>query len=149
MPEDFSIGPLADPRAGTDDEKAALAAAAALLASVAAGTPDGSRLTEDSREAVLDLLGPASRVNAGPLAFRLGSATTLPTGEISINLRLLRGEGSAEGEIYVRRDGSRWLVSDVQVNPAALAAARSRPAARFFPSPYRWLLDGGASGTTE
>ncbi len=148
MPEDFSIGPLADPRAGTDDEKAALAAAAALLASVAAGTPDGSRLTEDSREAVLDLLGPASRVNAGPLAFRLGSATTLPTGEISINLRLLRGEGSAEGEIYVRSEGSRWLVSDVQVDPAR-SPRRAAPGRTFLPLPVPVAADGGASGTTE
>jgi len=149
LPEDFLIGPLADPSGGTDDEKAALAAAAALLGSVAAGAPDGSLLTGDSRDAVLDLLGAAARGGGGPLAVRLGSAVLLPSGEISANVRLLRGQGSAEGELYLRREGSRWLVSDVQVNPAALAAARSRPAGRFFPSPYRWLLGGDAFGARE
>jgi hypothetical protein len=149
LPEDFLIGPLADTNGGTDDEKAALAAAAALLGSVAAGAPDGSQVTADSREAVLDLLGTAARAGGSPLAFRLGGAVVLPSGEISANVRLLRGQGSAEGELYLRREGSRWLVSDVQVNPAALAAARSRPAGRFFPSPYRWLLGGDAFGARE
>jgi hypothetical protein len=140
MPEDFSIGPLADMRGGTDDEKAALASAAAFLASVAAGRPDGKLLAPESEKAVLDLLAPVPEGGAVPTRFRLGQAVSLPDGEISANVRLLRGQGSAEGELYLRREGSQWLVVDVQVNPAALAVARQRPKQRFFPSPYRWLL---------
>lgn len=149
VPEDFEIGPLADARAAGGDEKAALAAAAALLSSVAAGAPQAGQVTEDSRDAVLDLLSPVGAPGQGPLAFRLGRPVTLPDGEISVNLRLLRGEGTAEGEMYMRRQDGRWLVADVQVNPAALAVARGKPEERFFPSPYRWLLGGASPGATE
>jgi hypothetical protein len=140
LPEDFSIGPLAGDGEANADEKAALASGAMLLASLLTGTPDGTLLTSGSEKAVLDLLDGLSGSDAAPTAFRMGRAVSLPDGEISANVRLFRGEGSAEGEIYLRKEGSRWLVADVQINPAALAQARQRPGGRFFPSPYRWLL---------
>ena len=77
---------------------------------------------------------------AAPTSVRLGRPVSLPEGEISSNVRLFRGGGTAEGEVYLRKMSSRWLVSDVQVNPAALAVLRQKPDGRFFPSPYRWLL---------
>ena len=95
---------------------------------------------------MLDLLESTPGPQAEPTAFRLGKAVLLPDGEITANIRLLRGRASSEGEMYMRREGNRWLVADVQANPSALAVIREQPAERFFPSPYRWMLAGDASG---
>ncbi len=55
-------------------------------------------------------------------------------------IRLIGTPGTAEGDLYLAKDGGSWLVSDLQVNMAQLAAPRVERGGRFFPSPYRWLL---------
>lgn len=140
MAEDFTLGPLGDASAGTDDQKQALLAAEQFLSSLVRGSPSPALLSPRSGQAILELLQPLTGGEAAPSAYRLGHAVPLPAGELSANVRLSRDSGTAEGEIYLGKEGGRWLVTDVQFNPAALALVRQKPAKKFFPSPYRWLL---------
>jgi hypothetical protein len=140
MAEDFTLGPLGDATAGTDEQKEALLAAEQFLSSLVGGSPSPELLSPGSGQAILELLQPLTGAQAAPSAFRLGNAVALPAGELSANIRLSRGRGRAEGEIYLGKEAGRWLVTDVQVNPAALALVHEKPAKKFFPSPYRWLL---------
>lgn len=140
MAEDFSLGPLGDAASGTDDQKAALLAADEFLASLVTGAPAAALLSPRSVQAVLELLEPLKGGEAAPATFRLGNAVAVSGGELSANIRLFRDGGTAEGEIYLGKESGRWVVTDVQINPAALARARQKPARKFFPSPYRWLL---------
>jgi hypothetical protein len=140
MAEDFSLGPLGDAASGTDDQKAALLAAEEFLASLVKGAPAATLLSPRSGQAVLELLEPLKGGGGAPTAFRLGNAVAVSGGELSANIRLFRNGGTAEGEIYLGKESGRWVVTDAQINPAALALARQKPARKFFPSPYRWLL---------
>jgi hypothetical protein len=76
-----------------------------------------------------------------PSSFRLGVPKDVAGGQIAANVRFFGGEGTSEGEIYMARAGTQWLVADVQVNLADLAVARAAPKEKFFPSEYRWLLE--------
>jgi hypothetical protein len=140
LAEDFRIGPLGDPEQGTADEKAALEAAGALLASLVAASVDAKLLAAESEEALRDMLAFGFGGARAPTSFRLGRPVARPEGETSVNARLFRGQGTAEGEIYLRKENREWLIADVQISAAELAAARERPKQKFFPSPYRWLL---------
>ena len=140
LPEDFRIGPLGDPEQGTTDEKAALEAAGALLASLVAGSVDAKLLAAESEEALRDMLAFGFEGTRAPTSFRLGRPVAQPEGETTVNARLFRGQGATEGEIYLRKQNREWLIEDVQISAAELAAARERPKQKFFPSPYRWLL---------
>jgi hypothetical protein len=140
LPEDFRIGPLGDPEHGTADQKAALEAAGALLASVVAGSVEAELLAPESAEALRDMLVFGFQGTRAPTSFRLGSPVAQPEGETTVNARLFRGSGAAEGEIYLRKESREWLIADVQISAAELAAARERPKTKFFPSPYRWML---------
>jgi hypothetical protein len=140
LPEDFRIGPLGDPEQGTADEKAALEAAGALLASLVGGGVDAKLLAAESEEALRDMLAFGFEGARAPTSFRLGRAVARPEGETTVNARLFRGQGTAEGEIYLRKENREWLIADIQISAAELAAARERPKQKFFPSTYRWLL---------
>jgi hypothetical protein len=140
MPEDFRIGPLGDPTQGTADEKAALEAAGALLTSLVGGSVDAKLLAAESEEALRDMLAFGFEGARAPTSFRLGRAIARPEGETTVNARVFRGQGAAEGEIYLRKENREWLIADIQISAAELAAARERPKQKFFPSPYRWLL---------
>ncbi len=140
LPEDFRIGPLGDPAQGTADEKAALEAADALLASLVGGSVDVKLLAAESEEALRDMIAYGFEGARAPTSFRLGRPVAQPEGETTVNARLFRGKGAAEGEIYLRKENREWLIADIQISAAELATARERPKEKFFPSPYRWLL---------
>ncbi len=140
LPEDFRIGPLGDPEHATADDKAALEAAGALLASLVAGNLETRLFTADSEEALRDMLVFGFEGARAPTSFRLGKPVARPEGETTVNARLFRGAGAAEGEIYLLKENREWLIADIQISAAELAAARERPKTKFFPSPYRWML---------
>jgi hypothetical protein len=141
LPEDFEIGPLAADRLLADEARAERVAAAAVLDAWTAGRVDRADFASDARETLAGMIGFALERGNVPLAWRLGPPR--PTaGETVANIRLLAAGGSAEGEIYITREGGGVLVSDIQVDPARMNVARERPQRTFFPSPYRWLLGG-------
>jgi hypothetical protein len=141
LPEDFEIGPLGAARLLKDDEGAAFAAAAAMLAAFARGRVDRAAIAAGSRDALAATIAFALERGDLPVAWRLGPPRANGA-ELVANVRLLGTDGSAEGEIYARREGGNLLVSDLQIDPARMRVRRERPDRTFFPSPYRWLLGG-------
>ncbi len=141
LPEDFEIGPLVAARLLGDDERAAYDAAASLLDAFTRGRVDRTGLAAEPRDALAGMIAFALEQGDLPVAWRLGPPRAAGS-ELVANLRLLGADGSAEGELYARREGGDLLVSDLQIDPARMRVRRERSGRTFFPSPYRWLLGG-------
>lgn len=141
LPEDFEIGPLGAARLLGDDERAAYNAAASLLDAFLHGRVDQAALAADSRDALAGTISFALERGDLPVAWRLGPPRAVGL-ELVANLRLLGADGSAEGEVYARREDAALRVSDLQIDPARMRVRRDRSGRTFFPSPYRWLLGG-------
>jgi hypothetical protein len=141
LPEDFEIGPLGAARLLEEDGRAAYTIAASLLDAFCRGRVDRTRLAADSRDALAGTIAYALEQDDLPVSWRLGPPRATGS-ELVANLRLLGTDGSAEGELYSRREGGDFLVSDLQIDPVRMRVRRERSGRRFFPSPYRWLLGG-------
>jgi len=141
LPEDFQIGPLGAARLLGDEERTAYRTAVTLLDAFARGRIERAAISAGSREALAGTLAFALEQGNRPTAWRLGPPRALDA-DLVANLRLLGEDGSAEGELYARREGGEVLVSDLQIDPARMRVPRARPDRTFFPSPYRWLLGG-------
>jgi hypothetical protein len=141
LPEDFEIGPLGAARLLADDERLAYAAAAAMLDAFSRGQVDRAVIAAGSRDALAGTIAFALERGDLPVAWRLGPPRA-DGSELVANVRLLGADGSAEGEIYARRESGSLLVSDLQIDPARMRVRRAKPDRTFFPSPYRWLLGG-------
>ena len=141
LPEDFLIGALAGTSGAKSDSTEAARAAEAFLASVVAGTPNKKLLATETAQGIADMIAFATEKGYVPKSYRLGSPKRHENGEVTASVRLLGPDASSEGEIYVSRSGTVWLVSDLQINLAQLAEKKDKPKERFFPSAYRWLLE--------
>jgi len=141
LPEDFKIGPLGNGSSGTPDKDAAYAAASGFLARLVAGSVDREAITPEARESLSDMIAYGLQKGYAPTSFRLGVPKGETSGELAANVRLFDADSSSEGEIYLALASGRWLVADMQVNLADLAVPSAAPKQRFFPSPYRWLLE--------
>ena len=141
LPEDFTIGSLGDSHGDKPDQSAALAVAEAFLASVVTGTIDRKLLAAESEDAVSDTIAYGLQQGYVPQSFRIGVAKSLDNGEIAANVRLFGKDGTSEGEIYMTKAATQWLVSDLQLSLAQLAVKREKPKEKFFPAAYRWLLE--------
>jgi hypothetical protein len=141
LPEDFEIGPLGAARLLADDERLAFTAAATMLDAFSRGKVDRAAIAAGSRDALAGTIAFALERGDLPVAWRLGPPRA-DGSELVANVRLLGAVGSAEGEIYARRESGGLLVSDLQVDPARMRIRRVKPDRTFFPSPYRWLLGG-------
>jgi hypothetical protein len=139
LPEDFKIGPLAGAKDLSGDEAGAGTAASTFLAGLAKGTMDTELITS-SASAFADSLKHGIALGSIPSCYRMGKPKKLPDGEIAFNVRLFKGSGSAEGEIYLEKGERQWLVSDFQIALSGLGDEQSRPKEKFFPNSYRWLL---------
>ena len=97
-------------------------------------------LVESAASAFADSLKRGIALGDVPSSFRIGRPKKLQNGEIAFNVRLFKGSGSAEGEIYLEKGERRWLVSDFQVSLSELGVERKKENEKFFPNSYRWLL---------
>jgi len=141
MPEDFLIGPLGGEIAEASDEGGAIRAARTFLASFAAGSVDRKLIAPERDEAIADMLAFGIEKGFAAKSFRVGRPRKHDSGEVTAAVRLFGAAGTAEGEIYLSKTGTEWLVGDFQINLAQLAEEREKPKERFFPSAYRWLLE--------
>jgi hypothetical protein len=142
LPEDFKIGPLGDARGSRQEENGAIAAADAFLKSIVAGSVDTRLLTPDSQGAVADSLAYGLRQGYKPVSYRLGAPKSQENGQVTATVRLFSPTGASEGEIYLAKAGTEWLVADLQLSLAELSVKREPSKDKFFPSSYRWLLEG-------
>jgi len=140
VPEDFQIGPLGDPKAADADLRAALQTATSFLTQLIQGTVDRSLLSADSADSVSDTVSFGLKRGDTPVSVRVGAPNAHENGEITAAVRLFSAVGVTEGEIYLVRSAKQWLVDDLQINLDQLTVKREKSNTRFFPSPYRWLL---------
>ncbi len=158
-PEDFEIGPLAletnripgpaaAPGGATSapgtavlgaDEKAALLTAGSFLSALSRGKAPRGRIVSGTAVSLSESLTYYLERGDVPSSFRLGMPKRRDDGEIAVNVRLFKADGSAEGEIYLVRENRQWLVSDFQVDLSRLREKREKRG-DFMPSSYRWLL---------
>jgi len=141
LPEDFKIGPLGAGPATSAEGDAALTAATGFLTALVAGNVERTWITPDAQDSVADTITYALQKGDTPRSFRVGVPKDVAGGQIAANIRFFGDVGTSEGEIYMARAGSQWLVADVQVNLADLEVAPQQPKEKFFPSAYRWLLE--------
>lgn len=141
LPEDFKIGPLGDVQAADQGQEQAMQAAGQFLTALAGGKVDKDLIAEDARDSMAGTLGFGLSRGDTPKSWRLGRPRTRADGEVTAAVRLFGRQGTSEGEIYVARSGSRWLVSDLQISLADLAVKSEKPKEKFFPLDYRWLLE--------
>ena len=141
LPEDFKIGPLAGGRAGSPDKTGAYTAASGFLSRLVAGTVDRQAIAPESQENLTDTLAYGLQQGYAASSFRIGEPKEEANGELAANVRLFDSDSSSEGEIYLARAADHWLVADMQIDLADLAAPSPAPKEKFFPSPYRWLLE--------
>jgi hypothetical protein len=141
LPEDFKIGPLGDELAREKDQDQAMEAAGKFLSALVDGKVDKDLITEDSRDSMAGTLSFGLGNGNTPASWRLGTPRTREDGEVSAAVRLFGQNSSSEGEIYVARSGSKWLVADLQLSLAQLSVKSDKPREKFFPLDYRWLLE--------
>ena len=139
LPQDFKIGPLSGVKDLSGDEAAAGAAASAFLTGLVKGAMDPAQVTSAS-SAFADSLKRGLALGSVPTSFRIGKPKKLPSGELAFNVRLFKGAGSAEGEIYLEKGERKWLVSDFQISLSGLGEEKTGRNEKFFPNSYRWLL---------
>ena len=139
LPEDFKIGPLSGAKDLSGDEAAAGSAAGSFLAGLTKGKVLSEMLASTSTTALNSIKHHIAEGSV-PSSFRLGRPKKLPNGEIAFNVRLFKGDGSAEGELYLVKDDRRWVVSDLQLSLPQLNEKREKGDEKFFPNSYQWLL---------
>ena len=140
LPEDFSIGPLADERVGDSDEEQALSAASSFLTRLCAGKVNASLLAPADSARISDMIDFGLNRGDRPKEFRVGAPRKHDTGEIGANVRLFGAAGTSEGEIIMTRTAGRWLVADLQISLDDMQIKKEKPKERFFPSSFRWML---------
>jgi hypothetical protein len=139
LPEDFKIGPLSGAKDLSGDEATAGSAAGSFLAGLVKGKVLPELLSSTSTSALNSIKHHLAEGSV-PSSYRLGRPKKLPNGEIAFNVRLFKGEGSAEGELYLSKDERRWVVSDLQLSLPQLNEKREKGDEKFFPNSYQWLL---------
>jgi len=140
LPEDFRIGPLGDTLAAEKDQGSAMETAGQFLSALVGGKVNKDLIAQDARDTMSATLTFGLSAGNTPTSWRLGRPRTREDGEVTAPLRLFGREGTSEGEIYVARSGSKWLVADLQLSLAELSVKSVKPKEKFFPLDYRWLL---------
>lgn len=140
FPEDFKIGPLSGVMNLSGDDAGAGAAAGSFLSDLTKGKISSELLAQEAAAGLPASLKHHLSEGSVPSSYRLGRPKKLPGGEIAFNVRLFKGEGSAEGEIFLVQNDRHWGVSDFQLSLSQLAEIRQKPDEKFFPNSYRWLL---------
>jgi hypothetical protein len=143
QPEDFRIGPLSGAVMPglSADEAESLRTATSLLSGLSKKKVAEELLLPERKEALSRLLGDAVSKGLVPTRFRLGPVGRNGPSATRVNARLYGSAGSAEGELFLRKEEKSWLIADIQLRFESLAEKQVRGQERFYPSTFRWLLD--------
>ena len=138
LPEDAMIGPLADDRTGSADDRIALQAADRLLKAVLRGGDlTGAPLSAKGRAYVAESIGYHLRRGVTLSSFRLGRVQRT-RGAASLRARLSGPFGSTPADLFLILDAGRWLVDDVQADWTALERPQPEPEAIPLPRTDGW-----------
>ncbi len=134
MPEDFRIGPLQDTLQASREQLAVTRVVEGFLRELSRSKIDPQYLDPLVREELLRSLIWYVEQDFVPERYRIGRIDREGGAEARVGVRLFRGEGSAEGELYLAETGGTWYISDVQVGLEVLAEPRPQPAEKFVPA---------------
>ena len=150
LPEDFKIGPLAD-LVGIDRNTVEMVTVSTrFLNALQKGTVDQETLHAEVREELTTSIRYYLERDLIPVNYRIGAITTesytegdqqqspLQYSGAWMNIRLFGTPGVAEGELYLERSGSRWYVSDLQIDFETIGEQYVKEEEAYYPSTYGW-----------
>jgi hypothetical protein len=138
--QDFKIGPLQDMLAGQYDKINAVVTVRDFLNSLSKKKVKQELIKEDMRTEITRSLQYPIQQGLVPETYRIGRAFLNDNQELSVNVRLFKGQSVTEGEIYLVKNKDEWVITDLQVGLTLLAEKPTKDTEPFSPSSYKWLL---------
>jgi hypothetical protein len=139
MMDDFKIGTLQDFLRGQNEMIAATSVVSDFLANLSRKQIKEELIKEEMRKEIdRSLRYPLNR-DLIPENYRIGKAF-MEDNEITVNVRLYRGQNITEGEVYLEKENGEWLISDMQIGFTLLEEKYKKEEEPFSPSSYKWLL---------
>ncbi len=142
VPEDFTLGPLADRFATDSRVRSIREVATRLIDDFAAATPTGDAFVPEARSGLLRRL--ISDRDAGPTVerARIAAPQFVDSETAELEVVLFSREGRASAEIFLERVSGRWYVYGYTVDVDALARRYVRPQEKFEPSTSTRVMPG-------
>jgi len=72
-------------------------------------------------------------------SYRIGNINSTGENTVTVNCRLFGSPGTAEGQLYLKRRGSKWLITDVQIDIKQITKVRKKET--FVPNSYSWIME--------
>jgi hypothetical protein len=138
--QDFKIGSLQDMLAGRYENINAVSIIREFLNSLEKKKVKQELIKEDMRTEITRSLQYPINQGLVPETYRIGKAVMDNNQELSVNVRLFKGQSSTEGEIYMAKIKDAWVITDFQVGLTLLAEKQPKDTEPFSPSSYKWLL---------
>ncbi len=138
--QDFKIGPLQDMLADQYDKISAVSTVREFLNALSKKTVKQELIQENMRTEIMRSLQYPLKQGLVPETYRIGKAIPESNQELSVNVRLYKGQNSTEGEIYLAKNQDTWIITDFQVGLTLLAEKQTKETEPFSPSSYKWLL---------
>ena len=136
-PEDFKIGKLQGPPDMSIDESAVLSRVRMFFDGLINGTVLSEQILPDGREVTAHTVETALAAGNIPVEVRIGTVyIEEETGWA--NIRLFSNTGTAEGEVFLEKQGETWYIADMHIDLYDLSREYI-PEGKFEPSMYRWL----------
>jgi len=138
--EDFKIGPLQDFLIGQYDRVKAAQVVNDFFTSLSKKQIEQKLIKTEMRTEIERSLTYSLKQGLLPENFRIGKILPETSDEISVNIRVFRGQSVTEGEIYLVKDNGEWMIIDMQIGLTLLAEKYDKDTEPFSPSSYKWLL---------
>ena len=133
MPEDFRIGPLQDTLQAAGPALGVSRVVEKFLGELVRGKVDPGLIEPESREELSLSLGWYLEGGFVPDRYRIGQVEREEGAEARCRVRLFRGEGSTDGEVYLSESGGTWYIADVQIGLDLLGEPPEPGGERFAP----------------
>ena len=138
--EDFKIGPLQDFLIGQYDRVQAAFVVNDFFKSLKNKEILQELIKPEMRTEIKRSLSYSLKHGLLPENFRIGKILPETNDEISVNVRIFKGNSMTEGEIYLVNDNGVWMIIDIQIGFTLLAEKYNKDTEPFSPSSYKWLL---------
>ncbi|MBN1797268.1 MAG: hypothetical protein JW822_01735 [Spirochaetales bacterium] len=138
--EDFKIGPLQDFLIGQYDRLKAALVVNDFFKGLAKKEIKLDLIKNEMRTEIERSLAYPLSQGLLPESIRIGRILPESTDEISVNVRVFKGQSVTEGEIYLVKDNGEWVIIDLQIGLTLLAEKYNKETEPFSPTSYKWLL---------
>jgi hypothetical protein len=138
--EDFKIGPLQDFLIGQYDRIKAASVVHDFFEGLSKKEIKQELIKPEMRTEMKRSLSYSLKNSLLPEEFRIGKIIPEASDEISVNIRIFKGQSVTEGEVYLLKEDGEWMIIDMQIGFTLLAEKYNKDTEPFSPSSYKWLL---------